>query len=197
MDFYKAIKNRRTKYAISAKSPISDARLEEIVREMVQFTPSSFHSQSSRVLILLGEKHLKLWDITLNILKEIVPAEAFSATESKIKSFAAGYGTLLYFEDQEVVRGLQEKFPSYKDNFPIWSNQSCGMLQANSWAALNLEGLGVSLQHYNPIIDQAVRAEFDVPENWKLNAQMPFGVATAEPAELTYIDLPARVRVLK
>lgn len=197
MNFYKAVQNRRTNYTISAASPISDERLESIVREMVQFTPSSFHSQSSRVILLLNDRHHKLWNIVMQTLKAIVPAEAFAATEAKINSFDAGYGTILYFEDQAVVQGCQEAFPLYKDNFPVWSNQSSGMLQCNIWTALTLEGFGVSLQHYNPIIDEQVAKEFAVPGSWKLIAQMPFGVATAQPGPLTYNDLPGRVRVIK
>lgn len=197
MNFYDAVKNRRTNYTITSKSSISDERIEQIIRELVQFTPSAFHSQSSRVLLLLGEQHTKLWNIVMQTLKTIVPAEAFAPTETKINSFAAGYGTILYFEDQDIVKTLQESFPLYKDNFPIWSNQSSGMLQCNIWTALTQEGLGVSLQHYNPIIDAQVAKEFDIPANWKLNAQMPFGVASEQPGPLEYNNLQARVQVLK
>lgn len=197
MNFYKAIQKRRTNYTITNKTTITDARLEEIVMDMVKYTPSSFHSQSSRAVLLLGEKHKTLWEIVMQTLKAIVPVESFAATESKINSFAAGYGTILYFEDQDVVKGLQESFPAYKDNFPLWSNQSSGMLQANIWTALTMEGLGVSLQHYNPIIDVKVAQIFDIPASWKLIAQMPFGVAVSEPKELEYKDLAGRVRVIK
>lgn len=197
MNFYKAIQKRRTNYTITNKTTITDARLEEIIREMVKYTPSSFHSQSSRAVLLLGDNHKTLWEIVMQTLKDIVPSGAFAATESKINSFAAAYGTILYFEDQDVVKGLQESFPAYKDNFPLWSNQSSGMLQANIWTALTMEGLGVSLQHYNPIIDVKVAQIFDIPASWKLIAQMPFGVAVSEPKELEYKDLAGRVRVIK
>jgi len=65
-----------------------------------------------RVVLLLGENHKKIWEITKETLRKIVPAEAFKSTEDKIDgSFAAGYGTVLYFEDQSVVKGLQGCFP--------------------------------------------------------------------------------------
>ncbi len=79
------------------------------------------------------------------------------------------------FEDSEVVESLQANFALYKDNFPTWSQQSSGMLQFAIWTALEIEGFGATLQHYNPLIDEEVRKEWDVPENWKLIAQMPFG----------------------
>ena len=195
MDLYEAMKNRRSRYALSAKSPISDNELEQLLREAVQHTPSAFHSQSSRAALLLGENHTALWRIVMDALREIVNPERFAETEAKINSFAAGYGTILYFEDMSVVEGFQKAVPNYAENFPVWSNQSAGMLQYAMWTALSAKGLGASLQHYNPLIDAAVKQTFAIPENWKLLAQMPFGVAVSEPAPLQYDNLAARVIV--
>lgn len=39
----------------------------------------------------------------------------------KIDSFVAGVGTVLFYEDQAVVKSLQEQFELYADNFPVWS----------------------------------------------------------------------------
>lgn len=61
------------------------------------------------------------------------------------------------FEDDTVIRSMQKEFELYKDNFPVWANQSNGMLQFAVWTALELEGLGASLQHYNPLIDDEVK----------------------------------------
>ena len=74
-----------------------------------------------------------------------------------MNAFKSGYGTVLYFEDSEVVEGLQANFALYKDNFPTWSQQSSGMLQFAIWTALEIEGFGATLQHYNPLIDEEVR----------------------------------------
>jgi len=35
-------------------------------------------------------------------------------------------------------------------------------------------GLGASLQHYNPLIDQETAETWDINPDWKLLAQMPF-----------------------
>lgn len=72
-------------------------------------------------------------------LRKVVPADAFKATEEKINTFKSGYGTILYFEDQEVVKSLQEQYALYKDNFPVWSLQSSGMLQFVVWTALETD----------------------------------------------------------
>lgn len=197
MDFYTAVKNRRTNYTITDKCSVTDERLESILAELIKNTPSAFHSQSSRVVLLLADNHKKLWHMVMQTLKAIVPQAAFATTEAKINSFAAGYGTILYFEDQTIVQSLQESFPLYHDNFPNWSQQSSAMLQCNIWTALSMEGLGVSLQHYNPIIDEQVASEFDIPKSWKLIAQMPFGIAAEQPAPLDYKNLPERLRIIK
>lgn len=196
--FLDAVKARRTYYALSKDQVITDDRIKEIVSEAVKYVPSSFNSQSARVVVLFGEQHDKLWDIVKAELKKIVPAENFQTTEDKINgAFRSGCGSLLFFEDMSIVEGLQQKFPTYKDNFPVWSNQSSGMLQFAIWAAFELEGLGMSLQHYNPVIDDRVKREWDIPANWKLIAQMPFGKPVAQPASKEYLPLEERIKIYK
>ena len=88
---------------------------------------------------------------------------------------------MLFYDDADVTAQLQKSFPAYKDNFPGFARDAAGMLQLGVWTALAEKGLGASLQHYNPLIDEAVAAEFGLPSSWKLQAQMPFG-AVAQPA---------------
>ncbi|MDD4722095.1 MAG: nitroreductase family protein [Acidaminococcaceae bacterium] len=197
MEFYEAIKTRRTRYDIDSTATIGDNRIEEILRDAVKNAPSAFNSQSSRAILLLGENHVKLWSIVKEILCSKVSEENFAPTDAKINSFAAGHGTILYYEDMAVIKNMQEAVPTYADNFPVWSMQSAGMLQYVVWTALATEGMGASLQHYNPIIDEEVAQVFSVPKSWKLIAQMPFGSPTGEPAELEYMDLANRVLVKK
>lgn len=196
-NFWDAVKDRRTFYAISKEFVTTDERIQQVVEDAVKHTPSAFNSQSGRVVILLGKQHDKLWDITKNELKKIVPAEKFAPTEEKINSFKSGYGSILFFEDMSVVENLQNQFPTYKDNFPVWSNHSSGMLQFVVWTALEMEGFGVSLQHYNPLIDEAVKQEWNIPGQWKLLAQMPFGKPTAAPGAKEFQPLEERIKVYK
>lgn len=195
MEYFEAIKNRRTHYAIGSECPISDSEVEEIVRESVKLTPSAFNSQSSRVVLLLNDSHEKLWNITMETLRKRVAPEKFGATEKKINSFKNGHGTVLFFEDNETVEGLQKAFPSYEANFPVWSNQSSGMLQYVIWAGLSSKNVGASLQHYNPIIDEEVAIEFNISPKWRLVAQMPFGNILEAPQPPSYKDLENRVTV--
>ncbi|MCM0084140.1 nitroreductase family protein [Geomonas sp. Red32] len=194
--YWDAIRNRRSHYAISNEQVTRDERIEEIVNEAVKHVPSSFNSQSARVVVLLGEQHRRLWDLTKEELRKIVPAEGFQATEEKIDgAFRSGYGSILYFEDCTVVEGLQQRFPLYRDNFPVWSQQSSGMLQYAVWTALEAEGWGASLQHYNPVIDDAVKAAWGIDPTWKLIAQMPFGKPVDAPSQKEYLPLAPRVHL--
>lgn len=196
-NFLEAIQKRRSYYGIGGEKIVSEERIEELVKEAVKYVPSAFNSQSARVVILFGENHKKLWDITEETLRKIVPEGQFASTETKMAGFRGGYGTVLFFEDDAVVKSLQEQFELYKENFPVWSQQSSGMLQFAVWTLLELEGLGASLQHYNPLIDEAVKAEWNMPEGWRLIAQMPFGNPTAEPGEKDFQPIEERVKVFK
>ncbi|MDW8803087.1 nitroreductase family protein [Clostridium sp. A1-XYC3] len=196
-DFLTAVADRRTFYGISKEAMVSDDRIKEIIDHAVKHTPSAFNSQSARVVLLLGNHHDKLWDITKEALRKIVPADKFSSTEEKINSFKNGYGTVLFFEDTSVVESLQKQFALYKDNFPVWSEQASGMHQFVIWTALEVEGFGASLQHYNELIETDVKKEWSIPNNWKLIAQMPFGKPTAGPGEKQFQPLENRVKVFK
>ncbi|PTM59460.1 nitroreductase family protein [Desmospora activa] len=195
--FLQDIKKRRTIYGLSKEAVTSDEKIKEIVGEAVLHTPSSFNSQSARVVILLGEQHDKLWNITTETLRKIVPEADFASTEERMNGFKSGYGTVLFFEDQTVIQGLQEQFALYKENFPVWSEQSSGMLQFVVWTALELEGYGASLQHYNPLIDDEVKKEWNIPAEWKLRAQMPFGKPTAPPTDKDFQPLEERLKMYK
>ncbi|MEG0377810.1 MAG: nitroreductase family protein [Eubacterium sp.] len=196
-DFYTSLKNRRSYYGISKESPISDDRIEEIIGYSLKHTPSAYNSQTSKAILLFGEHHDKLWDIVMETLRKNVPADHFKPTENKVNSFKAGHGTVLYFLDDSITDALVKQFPLYSDNFPIWAEQANGMLQLAVWNALELEGLGANLQHYNPIIDEEVKKTWKIPDHWRLRAQMPFGTPTAMPGEKEFHPLSERLKVFK
>lgn len=56
------------------------------------------------------------------------------------------------------------------------------------WTALELEGLGVNLQHYNPPIDPRLQTEYNIPDTWTLKAQMVFGKPTAPAGEKSFAN---------
>lgn len=193
--FQQAVEQRRSVYAIGADTEVPEEEVLGIVQHAVRHVPSAFNSQSARVIVLLGDAHKRFWSLTGNVLRGVVPAESFASTEQKLNGFAAGAGTVLFFEDQTVVEGLQEQFALYRDNFPVWSLESAGMLQFAVWTALEADSLGASLQHYNPLIDAKVRQAWNVPESWRLLGQMPFGRVLAQPDAKESLPLEQRFRV--
>lgn len=187
--------NRRSQYELGKNLPLAENEVLEIIDNAVKYSPSAFNSQTAHAVVLLGDNHQKLWDITFEELGKFLPNEdAKTATKAKLDGFAAAYGTILFFEDHDVVKGLQEQFPSYADNFPIWSEQSTGIASFAVWNALAESGVGANIQHYNPVIDERVAKEWNIPANLVLRAQMPFGEIVGEPAP---IERKSRLRVVK
>lgn len=196
--FYTAIQARRSIYALGNKVSLSDDAIVELVKKIVKECPSAFNSQSSRVIVLFGAHHQKLWSIVKDALRAILPAEAFAASEKKIDGcFAAGAGTVLFFEDKDAISKLQAQFPTYAAAFPGFSANSTGMAQFAVWTALAQENIGATLQHYGELIQDAVAKEWDVPSSWQLIAQMPFG-SIASPAQAKeYIPDEQRFKVFQ
>lgn len=130
MSFMAAVKHRRTNYALGKEKIVGADQIEELVNTAVKHTPSAFNSQSARVIVLFNEQHDRLWDIVKAEFKKIISLERFLVTEEKInQSFQSGFGIILYFEDLNVVKELQQRFPKYKEKFASWSEYSSGMLQ--------------------------------------------------------------------
>ena len=187
-NFLELATKRRSIYVLGNDLPLSKDDVAALIKEAVRQAPSSFNSQSSRVVVLFGEEHKKLWEITREQLRKIVPAENFQGTSDKMDMFAASAGSVLFFEDETVIAGLQEQFPSYADNFPVWSEHSSAIAQFATWTALAEKNIGASLQHYNPIIDEEVAQTFEIPSHWKLRAQLVFGSIEAPAGEKTFMD---------
>jgi predicted oxidoreductase (fatty acid repression mutant protein) len=191
-----AFAKRRTIYDLGAKIAITPAAVEDIVKRCVKEAPSAFNSQSARVIVLFNEESKKHWRIIETALRKIVPAEKFEPTEKKLREFAAGAGTILFFDDQAVIEGLQKQFPAYAGNFPTWGQQANGMLQFAIWTALAAEGIGASLQHYVGVDDEGIGAACEAPGKWQLIAAMPFGSIGTAAGEKETAAMEERVKVL-
>ena len=197
-EFLNLIEQRRTIYALAKNVEQTPEYLTNLIQRTIRESPSSFNSQSSRAVILFNAEHEKFWNFVKKELQTYATDEVAAAkTAAKMDSFAAGLGTILFFEDMSVVEDLQTRFALYAENFPIWAEHSTAMAQFATWTALHTEGLGASLQHYNPIVDEQVHNEWDIPKNWKLRAQLVFGSIEAEAKEKTYIENAERFKVFQ
>ncbi len=187
---------RRSIYGLNKQLPISENDVLQIVEHAILHTPSSFNSQSTRLVVLFGEEHEKLWQITEDILREIVnDDDKFQATAQKLAGFKVGAGSILFFEDNAVVTGLQEQFSAYADRFPVWAEHANAMTQYAIWTTLASVNVGANLQHYNPIIDEKVAQTWQIDSNWKLVAQMVFGGIAQPAGEKTFVPVENRLKV--
>jgi predicted oxidoreductase (fatty acid repression mutant protein) len=183
MSFTRAAHNRRSIRSLQATSPVPDTTITALAEKAILDVPSAFNSQTTRMTILFGTNHQKLWSIVARTFHTKLGDERFSfpsagrpAFRDKIASYMDAYGTLLFWDDVTGVKELKETSPDvYKDKIDEWAHQSNGMHQYYMWTALELLGLGVNLQHYNPLIDDEVKRMWGVPEFWTLKAQMVFG----------------------
>ena len=190
MSILEGLRLRRTVYQLNKELPIPAAEVRQLIEETTELVPDAFNMKSARVIVAFGAKQDALWDAVY---------EAFGGkvAREKIDGFCAAAGTVLYFYDETVVSALQEKFPLYAANFPVWANQANGMLQLAVWTALRERGIGANLQHYNPVIDERVKALFGVSASWKLIAQMPFGGIVEEPGKKDDEEISRRVRIAR
>ncbi|KAI9754859.1 MAG: hypothetical protein M4579_004516 [Chaenotheca gracillima] len=193
MAFFDVVKARRTIYALDNSSTIPDSRIKEIIETVVLHAPSTFNSQTSRLVVLLKSEHEKLWDLIWDIMRATIPADHLKGTEDKLKGFRGAYGTVLFFEDPQPTKELQTKLPRYADKFPVWAQHTSAIHQYIIWAAFAAEGLGANLQHYNPLIDQKVKETWNIPLEYSLVAQMPFGKPLGPPIEKTFRPLEERL----
>lgn len=185
---------RRSIYGLNDQLPVSKEEIVKLAEHAVLHTPSAFNSQSTRIVILFDSDHKQLWQITEDTLREIVNNDnEFRSTKQKIEGFKAGAGTVLFFEDQSVIKGLQESFSLYADRFPVWSGHTSGMHQYVIWTALASLGIGANLQHYNPVIDEQVASTWNVDADWELVAQMVFGGITQPAAEKSFEPVETRL----
>ena len=181
---------RRSVYRLDRALPVSEETVLRTVEKAAELVPDAFNMRSQRVAVALGEKQDALWDAVFDAFGGKVARE-------KIDAFKAAAGTVLFFTDEPTVAALQAKFPMYAANFPVWASQANGMLQLAVWGALRDLGIGANVQHYNPVIDDAVRALFGLPETWRLVAQMPFGSIVEPAGPKDGEDIAQRVRVFR
>ncbi|MDL2252603.1 nitroreductase family protein [Ruminococcaceae bacterium OttesenSCG-928-I18] len=192
-EFLEAVRKRQSIRVLGKPIAIDDRELVRLLGELIMNLPTANNMQSTRMVLLLGEEHNKLWDIVLETLKKQPGSNIGERTEKKLAGFKAGHGSILFFDDEAVTREYMQKYPLYTDQFPLWALQQNGMLQFAVWTALADKEIGASLQHYNPLINEAVKQAWNLPEPWELYSQMPFGQRAETPGEKKFEPLEKRL----
>ncbi|WP_298869891.1 nitroreductase family protein [uncultured Psychrobacter sp.] len=191
-----AFDERRSVYALGNELPVEPQAIVNMAERVLLHTPSAFNSQSSRLVVLFGAEHQRLWDIAEEKLRAAVGDGDFSGSKQKLDGFRAAAGTVLFYEDKNVTQSLQEQFALYADRFPVWAQQTSAMHQYAMWTELRTLNVGANLQHYNPLVDEDAAKAFAIPDSWELVAQMPFGNIVEPAGEKTYQPVSERMKVL-
>ena len=97
LTFKDAVQNRRTIYQLTKKSTISNDKIKDIVTTAIKDVPSSFNSQSARLVVLVQDEHDKFWQIVTDILKVHVPEAQWEHTAQRMDMFKGAYGTVHLF----------------------------------------------------------------------------------------------------
>jgi len=203
-DYIKTITYRRTVYGLNDKSPVSDDRILEIIKGVMNTTPSSYNTQPGRIVVLLGAPHKKLWDITMEIGLPMIKAhageDAEKAMSGTFNAFKGAYGSILFFEDNDAVKKAGETHKAAAHMFPQFSEHSDAMAQIQIWTALELEGFGANLQHMQAFsaVEAAIKKEWSLPESYTLKANMNFGgMAQDQPPKPDKLPFEETIKVIK
>lgn len=183
MEYTEIIRKRRSIYDLGDKIDFSNEELKYFFEDILNFSPSSMNSQSTKIILLLDDESKKFWE-------KIKENENAKLRPERYKGFHGAKGTVLFFIDMDIVNKLQEKFPSLKENIRLWAYESSSVIYTNIWNGLMSMGLGANIQHYSAFVEDYVREKYKVAENLKLVAQMPFGkiLSTEEEKEKTPME---------
>ncbi len=187
---------RRSIYALDADTVLSDEDIIKQVEQCIKHCPTAFNSQSARVVILFAEKHKQFWQMVKAAIEKVSPSDRLEAAVKRLNNFANGKGTILFFEDQAVLTQMQQKFALYAKSMWDWNQQSNAILQYMIWQVLAENNIGASLQHYGNLVEDELYKQFNLPQTWKIMAQMPFGKIKEPATEKTFEPLENRLKVL-
>lgn len=192
MEFFEAIKNRRSIRVLEDVAVVPDEKVIDIVKLALDHAPTAFNGQETRVVILFGEHHKALWNDAEIIAREKKRGN-FSRIEERINGFRNGHGTILFFQDREVIERFQKEMPQLHQELEEWGHQNQGILQYAIWTGLESVGYAASLQH----MEIKINPEWNVPPNWKLIAQMPFGKQAQPLSEKKIIPAEKKLIVIQ
>ena len=194
--FKELVKTRRTSYALGANTELTNQEISDRITEIAREVPTASNSQTTRLVVLFGEDNAKLWDHILDVQKDVMPEQMWEMMSGVMEGAKNAVGTVLFFEDLDAVDAMPakgERAEAYKQNNNA-NNQYA------IWLGLTELGLGASLQHMNigfeQGFDKSVKEMFNLPENWEMVAQMPFGSVEAPAMDKEYIEDDVRVRVI-
>ena len=196
-----AAKHRRTVYGLKGTSAVPDSRVEQIIEQVLSFSPSSYNTQPVRVTLVTGDKHKQFWDTIIEIAQPILQGageQVWQTMKGVFESHKASYGSVriqtpahmgqdlwlmenpaqvVFWERGDSIKEAGEKHKSAAHMFAQFGEHANGMAQIFVWTALELEGLGANLQHLQaiPPVEAAIRKFCGVTEDYSLKAHINYG----------------------
>lgn len=195
--FTELVQSRRTRYAIGNNTDVSKETVIARIREVAREIPTALNSQTSRLVLVFGEDNEKLWRYILDVQKDVMPAAMWEKMSGVMEVAKGAFGTVLFFEDLDAVATNMPLQPARAEAYKQNNNAN---VQFATWLALTELGLGASLQHMNvghaEGYDKGILEMFNLPANYELIAQMPFGSIEGEANPKQYIADDVRVQVI-
>lgn len=194
-EFKDVIKKRRSVYVLGNNSEHSVDEVVASIREVQKDVPTAFNSQTSRLVIVTEEANTKLWNLILEVQKQVLDQGTWDFMSPIMENAKQAMGTVLFFEDRDAIATM----PTQGQRTEAYKQNNSANSQFATWLTLAELNLGATLQHFNvgyeQGFDKAIRELFDLPESYELIAQMPFGSIEHEAAPKEYIDTNVQVQV--
>jgi predicted oxidoreductase (fatty acid repression mutant protein) len=190
------LEKRRSVYHLGKNVSLSKDEIIDLIESVIYRLPSAFNCQSTRVAIFFGEEHDKLWDLTEEKERNIPKSEeALNKFNTRLALFRKSLGTVLFFEDQNVLEQTSKEKNVNEERVSQWSHEHQGASTVAVWTALAENDIGANLQHYIFNIRDAVHEVWDIPKHWKLYAQLIFGSIEEPGIVKEKVDICKRVKV--
>lgn len=171
--FIERLKKRRQVQNLGQKVHLSQNYVSHLITEAINSCPSYYSLQPLRIVILYNQSHHRFWQSVSATERKIIPAQVFAASELKLQQLQAGFGTILFFHDLNVIEKLKKRFPLEAEAITERFTQVLGMAQFAAWTALADARLGARLEHYP--LAQKTHLEFGFNEQWLLQGELVFG----------------------
>ncbi|WP_025755095.1 nitroreductase family protein [Mycoplasmopsis cricetuli] len=189
--FLDIIKKRRSNFDLNNDISISEQKLIEDLKTILKESPTSFHGQSTKIIVLLNDKSIHFWNQVKNLIPDKINNKKFSG-------FLKAKGTILFFIDKNILQNISQKTSIVYEQIYQFAIQDSAFLQANIWNYFIEKNIGANLQHYNfPEIDQMIISKYKISSNWSYIAQMPFGGIEIPAKSIEKNDVNTRIKVIK
>lgn len=188
---------RLSQYHLGSEAKHSVEEIAQYLAEVANQAPSAMNIQASRLIVLQGDDHRKFWDLIKDTQEQVLSKKMFEWFMGVYNGAVTGLGTVLFFEDRTVYETFPNPNPVAREKVKL---RNSAIMQYGTWLALTDLGYGASLQHNNLGFeeghDRSVKELFDLPEDWELTAQMPFGSIETPATSKEKISLDTQLRLL-